>query len=1491
MGKRQYCFTAMRLALCFALVGTHAACSSQNTSTRNASTHDAMAAGEGSISARIVIGSRDDIARIQVDVMRAGKVFKTHTIQPQPQAAPNALDKGAPTTLGGDVYWALPIGNYRVVVTPLDKGNLPSAQCTNNASDVIVTEGQTTEVVMHLLCGAGAGGLDVVVIIDDGSGITDVTYNPGKFTESCKPVQIEVKTDAPQNDATMPDPTHGDTLPGGSEHVDFIPDTTEHVLTPVLDTSEVWTMQQLPHTGAHYALKSERRKVWFSAQDPGTYQLKYEMRAGERVLLSLVVPVHVAKGEDGQCDSDCDGMLDTQEVSSGLDPFSRADATADPDMDRLPNLFELLAGGQPFTADTDHDGILDGRDFALGHDFDGDGTRFEDDNCPRVGNPDQYNRNEDPRGDVCDPENPLKTIYEARRLPSAGAPDALAIADYGLLPAREYSGDRFLRDQRGMMPLQHSFKMFSKRDWEVNVEVTEMWHPQWKDHAYVVNNKQRMLYERLGYRNMGVLGYVASQALEGHYDMVPIRRFVRTIGGVIPGVASAQREEAVTIDYGQAYELIQAGYEEIEPLGYGVTDYGRLRNPVSVVRYVRQDGATLHSTRMAGDMIDSSYMSEGTHFRLLPERNGWTKPLMRWRAPNGQEYLATDNDSDQGALRERGYVLEGIIGHIYASTWADTLYPTVAVVRLSNDSTGAVVHSINPEEVAYYSERGFAVDATLGWAIAQPARAHCRTGGTIGERFDRSLGRIADPNDRAAGTLVTLATACALERVLEGSATTAFEMRIRDHLPALDDEVRQRVLLSLRAWHDLDPNVRKAALGDLAALDPGHCLFPVNGDDVRHGTTHIMSGNSGDFSVGAIVRAPQCEGVTYPAGSTFIPHEDERAITVVKEISRRSGEFTLTTTFQVEPKVYGVLMDEYASSADGTADPVSDRLGAWAKEHADIGLPLIGVDVGPCNGSCLASRGERCAHGRCRAYPLLAPNGFPTFTGVSFWDTLSGRVRFRAVDGPPVEREYATAVGVHSQGASMASMCNPNPANLAETIRATASPSWSQTSPSDQPSLFSDATGVLPDEHWVDSAQVVAKTDRGRDYPSLNLPSGHFYEVRIVNHNGRYYKRNERIPLDREKAEEQGRTIHVCADPNCAPPLDEVNASCTLDAVPCSNSTGGTWNVAPRTLTDCQNMDPVHGCPETPTEFVSVPEMDHLPLLVYVPNLGDTQFVNAVLDSVSCSDETGWDAMGEDEFVLVFGSALNGPPHTEKPDDVADVGNGFGSWSSGFDSGDDKFPHVVLSSIEFPFQSFVKGRSKQHAEYVVQLGEDDDNIAQILIAGIIGGAATTGLAYLFAPAGAGAGVVAGAVIAAIAATDPDDFLGQSAWSADVAAVLERGRLSHDDNATADVPLLDRLTQFDRELGGFGPQASSHPAVDDRVYHDNNSIVTCSSSSACNGGQTCFAGACVPNDWRDPTAPPNGLSGGAGTIEYRNFTGSGANYSIRMTFSVCDRSAR
>jgi hypothetical protein len=79
-------------------------------------------------------------------------------------------------------------------------------------------------------------------------------------------------------------------------------------------------------------------------------------------------------------DGDRDGLPDQFELANGLDPENPADAWLDADGDGLTNQWEYLSGLNPLLADTDNDGLDDGREI---NELGTDPTDFDSDNDGR----------------------------------------------------------------------------------------------------------------------------------------------------------------------------------------------------------------------------------------------------------------------------------------------------------------------------------------------------------------------------------------------------------------------------------------------------------------------------------------------------------------------------------------------------------------------------------------------------------------------------------------------------------------------------------------------------------------------------------------------------------------------------------------------------------------------------------------------------------------------------------------------------------------------------------------------------------------------------------------------------------------------------------------------------------------------------------------------------------------------------------------------------
>jgi hypothetical protein len=1169
------------------------------------------------------------------------------------------------------------------------------------------------------------------------------------------------------------------------------------------------------------------------------------MRAHSRALL-LAAPAQTSLilCTADNADGDADGIPDFIEIGSGTDP-RRADAKDDPDGDDVPNRLEILFRADPRAADSDRNGIRDTEDLLVGTDFDGDGVVFENDNCTSITNRHQHALADPRHGDFCTVPGGLRTMLVAK-----GPSGELA-----LLPASEIDSQRFMRDQKGLLPVGQSFKLFRKGG-EGFRPLVEFVHPTSGHHAYAVSGGDQQMLLGRHYRMFGPVGYVSGERPIWP-EAIQLHRLSRL----------APEDDMVTADPDQIATLMRDGYLDHGVIGWVMPDEGRFDGrTIPVVGYEGANRITLHSSRRAGDIPMPNMRSMGVVFHVLREKNGWTVPLWRLRDGDGREALATA-ENDLSELEREGFVRDGIIGHIFSTRPVQTVEQLRPLFRLVSPSGRVILHATDPVQVATLVRDGFGRVTLIGLVVQAAPRAALPDARDIVTRLTSGL---ADETERGLAILIALTGNCALERALTGRAETSYEKALVPLGDPLDPDTRDRLLDRLRLWHGLSFADRVGALGPFLPLDPGNCVGPIDDQQVRHEVRNTLNTLQSGPRFGNPVRAPQCLGV--PA--------DPRAVSVAQRGRENVSETAPLIDYAVAPRLLGLRADASGSSIDGINDPVSDRLFAYASEHSDLGLPLIGVALGNCSSSsqCSRPRGELCIAGQCRAYPVILPSGTPTFTGTSFWDKVSAKFLFREVDdrgnpgvGPPQGFLVDFVNNFEPVAADLPKRCDPLPPFWDKNLRATASSSGGGPFPS---TIYR----VQPNEEFLDYASA-----------EVRLPKGKFFAVSMLNQNGSYYRWDEKLPRGLP-TDQPGHTIHVCDEARCDPPPFGTTAKCAaVPAQVCSPDAGGIWRTQPRPLASCEDGS----CPETPAQFESAtvfrtPHNDELPLLVYVFDAGASQFLNTRLHSVACDDETGWDAFGSDEFMFVLGSALSQPPTLPPELGVEEAANGFGAWTSDMDSDDIKFPDVTVSSLAVPFQGFAAGRFPRIGHYGIVLGEDDDSIAQLVIATVLGGAGSAAATYFSPMVGAGVGSLTAGIIAIILATDPDDFLGQTGWTGTIPEVRDRGLKSHDSNPIDLFEMLPGVAGLSREVRGWG--VASHPAVDGSVYSSETEVRVCTSNADCGDG-VCAFNACVPTSWADPTRPlmANGspAPGTSGHLQFWRFIGSGARYSVSVTTSVTD----
>jgi hypothetical protein len=126
----------------------------------------------------------------------------TQTTSIEAEALPGSVaGMGAGAHAFADGLFVLPPGDYRICATPL-AGDTPSQQCARASTTATVVSQQTNEVVLVSQCaGAGNGGLDVVVTLNDPPLITALSIKPSKFITTCESATLAVGATDPNGDA------------------------------------------------------------------------------------------------------------------------------------------------------------------------------------------------------------------------------------------------------------------------------------------------------------------------------------------------------------------------------------------------------------------------------------------------------------------------------------------------------------------------------------------------------------------------------------------------------------------------------------------------------------------------------------------------------------------------------------------------------------------------------------------------------------------------------------------------------------------------------------------------------------------------------------------------------------------------------------------------------------------------------------------------------------------------------------------------------------------------------------------------------------------------------------------------------------------------------------------------------------------------------------------------------------------------------------------
>jgi hypothetical protein len=144
----------------------------------------------GTVSARLS-ASAAGIASVAIGVVQNNQLVASRTLT----GALGDPDAGFPLA---DAFFVLAPGTYTVLATAIGADGKPLDGCQEASQGVQVASGLTTEVVLTLLCqGRANGGLDTVIQASAPPLITNLTFDPNKFTRVCDPVTIGVTATDP----------------------------------------------------------------------------------------------------------------------------------------------------------------------------------------------------------------------------------------------------------------------------------------------------------------------------------------------------------------------------------------------------------------------------------------------------------------------------------------------------------------------------------------------------------------------------------------------------------------------------------------------------------------------------------------------------------------------------------------------------------------------------------------------------------------------------------------------------------------------------------------------------------------------------------------------------------------------------------------------------------------------------------------------------------------------------------------------------------------------------------------------------------------------------------------------------------------------------------------------------------------------------------------------------------------------------------------------
>jgi hypothetical protein len=729
--------------------------------------------------------------------------------------------------------------------------------------------------------------------------------------------------------------------------------------------------------------------------------------------------------------------------------------------------------------------------------------------------------------------------------------------------------------------------------------------------------------------------------------------------------------------------------------------------------------------------------------------------------------------------------------------------------------------------------RWYGLAATLAIAASAACSKGCgRSGGQpeprdVAQRMIQGLRAIPDAKHRAAVSALTFNTLCSISRLASGKADGRVEKFVAPLLAGKSADVKARLATFRETLGEIPQGTRAELLGSLASFDPKACEAAPDWDRLRYGV--IFS-----HQLVPHLRFNFCSNnFTYGDGSS-----GERAIT--------TG--SLLTGIAVDPD--GVhppthLLASLATPAligvEGSEFVTARHPGLAATGNAGEGISPYGfktnISCSATNDSCDPSLGLICRSDTCVAYPVVQKDQTIVLRGYNFWDVAEARLVFEPL-----------VPGQGTESTTIISTLDPN--EPTDPVAACALPS-------------------------------TANATHNRAHFRVPANEGHFYRLRLFNHNGQFHTQKDGID------DAASRVIHTCYPP-VGPNPDNVppgtiractfpQETCPQDGVKCA----AAWTTPPRKIEDCGHLPGQPSpCGETPEWYEAQmlsPRSDGVAFLneavVFVEAKAPVFQLSGTLHALEVVEETGIDFLGSDEpmMAIIGTSFANQPPSI--PPDLGNLSQRF--LGDDYDEGERKIENFKLVTTDLPADG--------QAAFLSVLVEDD-GFAGAFAAGLVAIAIAaaiiigTGGASLIAALGGASGAVLLWAFLVNQFIAPDDTIGLESFTATPVEVQERiGKTHAPDFLTIQPPAVGPLPALpDTQREGIGREYVIHPFFEGRASQDP--LHAECDPGTCATGKECRVNRCVDVGFVDPT---NGVA----FRERRHYTASGGHYAVDLQWEM------